>query len=351
MRSDKPFLYVLNGEDPVATDDVLAWCDWFEKADRVVDRTQIGDACVLTTFTGLDQSSSRDDQHVFWETTIFDGRHHGLGQQYTSKMAALVGHALWCDVARGRITPDHLRKKSGGLFHSDVWTYERSSAAWYYDEDTTWWSLYEVSCLLNVSERALAHYARLGLLHPRRVNCIAPYESVFTVYNATEIIALCRRNNKFPDRKGRPHYHTRADLPEQLKPRHAEILDRYVTPGLISLTEFRVRYGYRCKRFGKRYRVRRADETTVCIETSAPQAWKVAYRLEQGRLAPLLIARDAIAEGRILDAFTIVEQLSPDLAVPLRREITCATMPTELAAELGEDVVITSSDDVRCGRQ
>ena len=99
MRSDKPFLYVLNGEDPVATDDVLAWCDWFEKADRAVDRTQIGDACVLTTFTGLDRSWSRDDQRVLWETTIFGGPHHGRGQRHVSKMAALVGHALWRGVS------------------------------------------------------------------------------------------------------------------------------------------------------------------------------------------------------------------------------------------------------------
>ena len=332
--SNKPFLYTLNGKDPVATDDVLAWCDWFEKADRVIDRTQIDDTCVLTKFTGLDRSWSRDGQLPLWETTIFGGQHHGLGQLYTSKIAALAGHALWCDVARGKITQADVRKKSGGLFHSDVWTYEGSSAAWYYDVDTTWWSLYEVSCLLNVSERTLAHYARLGLLHPRRVDCVSPRKDSFTAYLAIEIIALCRRNTELPDRKGRPHYHTHADLPEHLTPRHAEILDRYVTPGVISLTEFRVRYGYQCKRFGKRYRVRRADETTVCIETSAPQAWKTAHRLEQGRLAPILITRDAIAEGRILDAFQIVDQLSSDLAVPLRREITRATMPPELAAEL-----------------
>jgi hypothetical protein len=334
VRSDKPFLYVLNGEDPVATDDVLAWCAWYEKANRIVDRTQIDDACTVTTFMGLDQSHWRDDQRVLWETTIFGGPHHGLGQTYESRGAALVGHTLWSDVARGRITQDHVRKKSDGLFHSSVWTYERSSAAWYYDEETTWWSLYEVSRLLDVSERTLAHYARLGLLHPRRVNCVAPRKDTFTAYNATEIIALCRRNGELPDRKGRPHYHTHADLPEHLKPLHAEILDRYVTPGVISLIEFRVRYGYRCKRFGKRYRVRRADETTVCIESSAPQAWKVAHRMEQDRFAPILIARDAIATGRILEAFQIVDQLSSDLAVPLRREITRATMPAELAAEL-----------------
>jgi hypothetical protein len=331
---DKPFLYVLNGEDPVAADDILAWCDWFEKADRVIKRTQIDNARVLTMFTGLDQAGFYNDQCVLWETTIFGGPHHGLGQCYTSKSAALVGHALWSDMARGEITSDHVRNRTGGLFHSDVWTYEKSSAAWYYDENMTWWSLYEVPRLLNVSQRTLVHYVRLGILHPRLVSCVSPRESSFTVYNAAEIITLCRRNSELPDRKGRPWYHTHADLPEQLKPSHAEILDHYVTPGVISLIEFRVRYGYQCKRFGKRYRVRRADETTVCIETSAPQAWKVSYRLEQGRLAPVLVVREAIAAGRILEAFQIVDQLSSDLAVPLRREITRATMPTELAAAL-----------------
>jgi len=74
----------------------------------------------------------------------------------------------------------------------------------------------------------------------------------------------------------------------------------------------------------------------VCIETNALQAWKVAFQLEQDRLAPILIARDALAAGRILEAFQIVDPLSSNLAVPLRREITIATMPPELAAELAK---------------
>lgn len=325
MMLGKPFLYILVGEEPVLTDDPLVWCTWFEKADRTLTRTQIGDASVLTTFTGLDQSLSCDDQRVLWKTTIFGGQCHGLGQHYPSKMAALVGHGMWCDVARGRITMNDVRGKSGGLFHSDVWGYERSSAAWYYDENTTWWSLYEVSGLLNVSVRTLAHYTRLDLLHPRRVNCIAPYKSFFAVYNATEIIDLCRRNDQIINKKSWPLCGRWHDLPEHLKPLHAEILDHYVTPRVITLTEFRVRYSYQCKYFGKRYHVRRADGTPVCIEMSASQAWKVAFRLEQSRFAPILLARDAIAAGRILEASQIVDQLGSDLAVPLRREITHAT--------------------------
>jgi len=337
VRSDKPFLYVLNGEDPVATDDVLAWCNWFEKANRPIDRTQIGDACVLTTFTGLDRSWSRDDQRDLWETTIFGGPHHGRGQRHTSKMAALVGHALWRDVARGEILPGHVRKVSP----SATYFFDREDQlARATDESMTWLRRHEACQLIDTNETTIGHYEQLGVLHPRHVTYPDPLHRTYygekqkldttTFYDIVEIIDICRRNRGLP-RRGWPHA---IMLPEHLKPLHAEILDRYVIPGLISLTEFRVRYGYQCKRFDKRYRVRRADETTVCIETSAPQAWKVAHQLEQNRLAPILVARDAIVEGRVLEAFQIVDQLSSDLAVPLRREITRATMPTELAAEL-----------------
>ena len=340
MRPDqKPFLYMLSGEDPVATDNVLAWCDWFEKADRIVDRTQIDDASVLTTFTGLDRAWYMFEQLVLWETTIFGGQHHVLGQSYVSNGSALIGHALWSDVARGNITPDYVKKNSPSLTPALFFDREDQLAR-PTDELTTWLRRHEVCRLIDTNETTIGHYEQLGVLHPRHVtypdSLHRPYYGekqkldTATFYDIVEIIDICRRNRGLP-RRGWPHA---IMLPEHLKPLHAEILDRYVVPGFISLTEFRVRYGYRCKRFGKRYRIRRADATTVCIETSAPQAWKGAYQLEHARLEPILIARDAIAEGRILEACQIVDQLSADLAVPLRREITRATIPAELAAEL-----------------
>lgn len=339
MRSDTAFLYTLSGEDPVSTDDPFAWCAWFEKADRVVGRTEIGDASVLTTFTGLNRPSwPREDQPVLWETTIFGGSHHGRGQRHATKMAALVGHELWCDVARGEITPDRVKEISP---HATYFFDHEDRIARSTDESTTWLLCHEAYRLIDTDETTIKHFEQLGVLHPRHVTYPDPRHhphygekqrlSTVTYYDLAETINICRRNLGLPRRRW-GHIVT---LPEHLKPLHAEILDRYVVSGVISLPEFRVRYGYQCKRFGEhRYRVRRADETTVCIESSAPQAWKVAYQLEQGRLAPILIARDAIAAGRILEAFQIVDQLSSDLAVPLRREITLATMPPELAAEL-----------------
>jgi hypothetical protein len=341
VRADKPFLYVLNGEDPVATNDVLVWCDWFEKADRIVDRTQIGDACVLTTFTGRDRAWILEgDERFLWETTIFGGPHHGMGQSAPSELSARVAHTMWRDVALGKNTPDRVKKV---MQHSWQIFDDEDDRARVTDESTTWLRHHEVRRLLKTDDQTIAHFASLGVLHPRKFSYTDHFEArryygygpkpklcTVAFYDVAEVIDVCRRNRDLP-RRG---YRHAVDLPQHLKPLHAEILDRYVTPGVISLTEFRIRYGYRCKRFGKCYRVRRADETTVCIESSPLQAWKVAYQLEQERLAPILIARDAIAAGRILEAFQIVDQISSDLAVPLRREITRATIPTELAAEL-----------------
>jgi hypothetical protein len=335
--SEKPFLYVLDGKDPVATNDVLAWCAWFEKANRTVDRTKINDGCVLTTFTGCDRSW--DGERFLWETTIFGGPHHGMGQSDASELSARVAHALWRDVALGKSAPDHVKKV---MQHSWRIFDDEDERARFTDDSTTWLRHHEVRRLLATDDQTITHYTHLGMLHPRSVSYPDPLEvrryygygpkpKLCTVefYDVAEIIDVCRRNRDLPRRGWR---YTVA-LPQHLKPLHAEILDRYVTPVTISLIEFRVRYGYQCKRFGERYRVRRADETTVCIEASAPQAWKTAHRLEQDRFASILVARDAIAEGRILEALQIADQLSSDLAVPLRREITRATMPAALAAE------------------
>lgn len=358
MKSRESRLYMLSDKDPVQTNDVLAWCTWFEKADRTVAQTRIADTRVLTSFTGINREWR--DQTVLWETTISGGEHHGLGQQYTSEEAARFGHTLWDNVARGTVTPDYVKK----ICPVSAQFLDREEGAWRADESSTWLAHYEVPSLLDVSERTLAHYEHLGMLHPRRITHEDPYQRSYikktyhtiTLYDILEVIDLCRRNSKLSRRS---NYRRPAELPQHLKPLHATILDSYVTPGVITLIEFRVRYGYQCKRIacrhcqanhydgpwgscrnkdsGTRYRVNRADGTIVCAELSALQAWKTAHRLEQGRLMPILVARDALVEGRVDDAMELANQLSSDLAVPLRREITNATASPELADERLED--------------
>src|SRR5271167_4289877 len=113
MRRERERLHMLGATaDPVATGDVLTWCTWFETCDRILERTKADDAYVVTMFTGIDRAVFDDEKTVLWETTIFGGAHHGEGQWYASAAAARIGHPLWCDVARGMATPEHVRKMS-----------------------------------------------------------------------------------------------------------------------------------------------------------------------------------------------------------------------------------------------
>ena len=189
-----------------------------------------------------------------------------------------------------------------------------------------WLTHDETTGLLGISTKTLASYERRGLLHPR----IAMHSPV---YDPKEILSLLSRTSL-----------ARASLLVQGDGDKSAITDFYVAAGTISPVEFRMRYGYVCKRSpcvycqhvhargmgrsckndeasGTRYSVRRADGSRVCAEVSAIGAWKTSHQLESDRLAPILIARDALAEGRFIDAMMIAGQLSPDLAVPLRREI------------------------------
>ena len=102
--------WILNdaGEpEPVA--DVLVWGSWFERASR--DRSRIiaqdrdeqpgaPDVLVSTVFLGLDHNFNLSGAPVLWETLILGGPADGYMRRYTSRAAALAGHAEACLVAR-----------------------------------------------------------------------------------------------------------------------------------------------------------------------------------------------------------------------------------------------------------
>jgi uncharacterized protein YcfJ len=68
--------YLLVGRDPVACDDPLAWARWFEKADRRVARTDIGDVAISTVFLGINHGSAFGRPLLF-ETMAFGGAFDG----------------------------------------------------------------------------------------------------------------------------------------------------------------------------------------------------------------------------------------------------------------------------------
>ena len=95
--SDK---YILDGHKVVPCCDLMEWAEWFEAADRHVDRTMVGDIKVSTVFLGLDHSFGGGEPQLF-ETMIFGGKLDGEMWRYSTWEQAEKGH----QEAVGRITP------------------------------------------------------------------------------------------------------------------------------------------------------------------------------------------------------------------------------------------------------
>jgi hypothetical protein len=96
-------MYILDEEGkPVPEPDSLVWAEWFEHANRLVERTAItSKVTVSTIFLGLDHSFFRDDKPpVLWETMIFGGKHDLETWRYTSREDAVLGHACAVQLAR-----------------------------------------------------------------------------------------------------------------------------------------------------------------------------------------------------------------------------------------------------------
>lgn len=83
--------YVLTGKTPKRAD-YPEWKRWFETADRVVARTQVGDAKVSTVFLGIAPQSGSD--LPMFETMIFGGKHHGFSVRRSTWEEAKAQHAL-----------------------------------------------------------------------------------------------------------------------------------------------------------------------------------------------------------------------------------------------------------------
>lgn len=84
--------YILDGKTPVICEDLMTWAKWYEKADRVVKRTELpGNILVSTIFLGLDHSFFTDAPQLF-ETMIFGGEQDGYQERYSTWEEAEKGH-------------------------------------------------------------------------------------------------------------------------------------------------------------------------------------------------------------------------------------------------------------------
>ena len=83
----------VNG-DAEPCESLFEWAEWFERSrdTRTLRRDTIGDVLISTVFLALDHAFG-GMVPVLWETMIFGGPHDAYQERYTSKDAALAGHA------------------------------------------------------------------------------------------------------------------------------------------------------------------------------------------------------------------------------------------------------------------
>jgi hypothetical protein len=86
--------YILDDSgNPVPELDLLKWARWLESHDHVVAKTELGEVMVSTVFLAVDHGFGSTHRPVLWETMVFGGELDGVQKRYTSRAAALAGHA------------------------------------------------------------------------------------------------------------------------------------------------------------------------------------------------------------------------------------------------------------------
>lgn len=83
--------YILDSEKAIEKVPQIVWARWFGAAERVVEKTIIGDAEISTVFLGIDHQFGEGPPLLF-ETLIFGGEHDGDMWRYPTWGEAKTGH-------------------------------------------------------------------------------------------------------------------------------------------------------------------------------------------------------------------------------------------------------------------
>ena len=83
--------YILNGKTPVIEPVLLKWAEWFEKAERHIAKTKVGEANVSTIFLGIDHNFTGGIPILF-ETMVFGGKLDQEEERYATWEEAERGH-------------------------------------------------------------------------------------------------------------------------------------------------------------------------------------------------------------------------------------------------------------------
>lgn len=94
-------MYILSGHQVIPCIHPLAWADWFENANRCVQKTVLGDATISTVFLGLNHNLGKGPPLVF-ETIVFGGPLDQECERYSTWEEAEEGHNKWVEKVKGK---------------------------------------------------------------------------------------------------------------------------------------------------------------------------------------------------------------------------------------------------------
>ncbi len=84
--------YILKDKQPTPAKDAQKWAEWFEKADRVVAKTEVKGFEVSTVFLGIDHNSTEEGKPILFETMVFRGKKSQDQERYHTWDEAIAGH-------------------------------------------------------------------------------------------------------------------------------------------------------------------------------------------------------------------------------------------------------------------
>lgn len=93
-------LYVLDGKTPVPEPDLDKWGNWYQTANRHVQKDDLGSVWVSTVFLGLDHGW-HDGPPVLFETMIFGGERDQETHRYCTWDEAEAGHKQILEELKG----------------------------------------------------------------------------------------------------------------------------------------------------------------------------------------------------------------------------------------------------------
>lgn len=108
------YILASDGRTPVRENDLIAWGQWFQNANRTVAKTRLKDATVSTVFLGLDHSFGKGPPLLF-ETMVFGGPKDQYQKRYSTWEEAEQGHQRIVENAQMNFF-DRLARTFGGLF-------------------------------------------------------------------------------------------------------------------------------------------------------------------------------------------------------------------------------------------